>query len=297
MGKYGFYLMGKKGFEVLQSIMNKPFVDEIKFVVFGKDKSIDNDFSVEIEELCNSNNIKCVDRRSLPSQFVNNSAFTFAIGWRWMIRSETNLIVLHDSLLPKYRGFAPLVNMLLNGEKEIGVTALFASEEYDKGDVIDCSSMSITYPIKIKDAIDKVSTLYVDLIHKVLERIEHNEPIYGIKQNEDDATYSIWRDVKDYKINWKSNSEYIERFINSVSSPYAGAYTFVGNRKIIILDVEQYCDVKIESRSEHIGKCIFMKNNEPVIICSTGLLQIKNAFFSDNGLPIEESLTFRTRLT
>ena len=49
--------------------------------------------------------------------------------------------------MPKYRGFAPLVNSLVNGEKIIGVTALFASEEYDNGDIIMQSSVDITYPI------------------------------------------------------------------------------------------------------------------------------------------------------
>jgi methionyl-tRNA formyltransferase len=54
------------------------------------------------------------------------SDFNIAISWRWMLK-VSNLIVIHDSLLPKYRGFSPLVNMLINGEDTLGVTVLFAT--------------------------------------------------------------------------------------------------------------------------------------------------------------------------
>jgi methionyl-tRNA formyltransferase len=54
---------------------------------------------------------------------------------------------MHDSLLPKYRGFAPLPNALINGEREVGVTALFASEEYDMGDIVCQRRLAVEYPM------------------------------------------------------------------------------------------------------------------------------------------------------
>ena len=45
-----------------------------------------------------------------------------------MIKNSENLIVFHDSLLPKYRGFAPLVSQLINGEEYLGVTAIFTND-------------------------------------------------------------------------------------------------------------------------------------------------------------------------
>ena len=72
-----------------------------------------------------------------------------AVSWRWMIKHPKNkLIVFHDSILPKYRGFAPLVNMLINGEKEIGVSAIFGADEYDSE--IISEKTTISYPIKIQ---------------------------------------------------------------------------------------------------------------------------------------------------
>ena len=86
--------------------------------------------------------------------------YQLAIGWRWLISGTENLIVLHDSLLPKYRGFAPLVNSLINGEQEIGVTAIWAGPEFDAGEIIFQEKAGICYPIKIQEAIEIVSGLY-----------------------------------------------------------------------------------------------------------------------------------------
>ena len=116
-----------------------------------------------IHDLCEKEQIKWVDRSCKP---IIDSAYSIAIAWRWLIPIETHntLIILHDSLLPKYRGFAPLVNMLINHEPSIGVTALFANEEFDRGDIICQKSDSVVYPIRIDEAIEKVSKLYVEIV-------------------------------------------------------------------------------------------------------------------------------------
>ena len=126
-------LMTEKGYQVLKTITQ--YRDIISFVIIGKDDNVTNDFSKEIESTCKNNNIDFYYKGNEPK--VDEKKFIIAVSWRWMITHPANkLIVLHDSLLPKYRGYAPLVNMLINGEKEIGVTAIFGGNEYDKGDII-----------------------------------------------------------------------------------------------------------------------------------------------------------------
>ena len=69
------------------------------------------------------------------------------------------MIIFHDSLLPKYRGFAPLVNSLINQEKEIGVTAIKASQNYDEGDTVT-DNIGNDYDVTIQNgAIIKVRPL------------------------------------------------------------------------------------------------------------------------------------------
>ena len=81
-------------------------------------------------------------------------------GWRWLLPSTEKLIVLHDSLLPRYRGFNPLVSQLIDKEERLGVTAFFASDRYDCGDIINQPSIKVSYPLKINEAIERVCNCY-----------------------------------------------------------------------------------------------------------------------------------------
>jgi len=177
-------------------------------------------------------------------------------------------------LLPKYRGFAPLVNTLINGDKMGGVTALFASDEYDRGDMIMQKSIEINYPIKISEVIDNIKPIYYELVEDIYKLILNNQNLPRIKQNEDKATYSPWLDDKDYFIDWDWNAEKIKRFVDAVSYPYDNAKAYLNGNIVKFIDVEVVDDVEIEHRKRHIGKVIFIKDGYPVIICKKGLLKL-----------------------
>lgn len=81
-------------------------------------------------------------------------------------------------------------------------------------------------------------------------------------------------DKEDYKIDWAKDAEYIKRVIDSVGYPYLGAYTYVENQKVGVLDAKVLPDVKIENRTS--GKIIFIAENLPVVVCGSGLLKLKN---------------------
>jgi methionyl-tRNA formyltransferase len=292
--KITLYLMTQKGFEVLNALIDRKLEPVISEIVVGRDKNIDNDFANEIISICNHNNINHKERNE---SFQVTSDYSIAISWRWLIPdNKSKLIVLHDSLLPKYRGFAPLVNMLCNKEKEIGVTAIFASEEYDKGDIIAHSSTKINYPIKISNAIDLISQNYVDLVVKILSILDKGDKIIAVKQDEKLASYSLWRDEEDYVINWQKNSEDILNFINAVSSPYKGAATYInGQQKCRIFEAELESDVQIENID--IGKVIFVKNKFPVIVCGSGFIKLLKVVDDKTQKDLLPFKNFRVRLT
>ena len=122
--KVNLFLSGIKGYEVLKFIINNHNYHLINFVLIGQDKNIENDFSNEIEELCINKKLKFKFRVS-RKEMIPAADFSIAVAWKWLIKQKDILIVLHDSLLPKYRGYLPLVSQLINGEKEIGVTSFF----------------------------------------------------------------------------------------------------------------------------------------------------------------------------
>ena len=284
--KFGFFLMTQKGFDVLNSLTKRQQTQFIDFICIGKDANLEDDCSTKIKELCEINSITYFFKESL-SEKVLNSDFYIAISWRWLLNLP-NLIIIHDSILPKYRGFAPLVNMLINGENEIGATALFANKEYDKGEILAQEKKAIQYPITISEAINVVGNLYVSLVNQIINQSISNS-FQPKQQNENEATYSLWLDQEDYYIDWNSTAEKIKRKIDACGFPYDGAKTIVDNEIVIIENAEVEQDVTIENRA--VGKVIFVKDNCPVIVCGKGLLRLtvaKNANTKENILPLSK---------
>lgn len=289
MAKITMYLMNKKGLEVLNNIITEELSNIIEYVVLAKDSAVEKDYYDELVQVCDNNSIKHFDRKE---EFPSFSGYKFVIGWRWIISDSNKLIVLHDSILPKYRGFSPLVNMLINGEKEIGVTALFADQEYDKGPIILQKRTKIRYPIKIHQAIEVISSLYQKTVFEIINKILNNEMLEGIEQKENEATYSIWRDENDYVIDWSQDAELIKRSIDALGFPYNGAKTRIDEELITIDEAEVIEDVVIENR--HVGKIIFFKEGYPVVICGQGLLKITKARTEEKTFNLSK-MKFRTR--
>jgi len=278
--------MNKKGLEVLKSLTQFISVEDF-LIVSNTDTGVIDDYYEQIQSFCQLNKISFYNSNAeLPK-----SSFKFAIGWRWLIKDSTNLIVLHDSLLPKYRGFAPLVNSLINGEKEIGVTALYANDNFDSGDIISQSKVSIEYPIKIKDAIIKIIPLYISIISKILLKINSNSELEGVPQKNSLATYSLWRDEEDYFIDWNQDSSNIKRMIDAGGYPYKGAHTYVNEEIAIVKECEVVEDVIIVNRQY--GKVIFMETGNPIVVCKSGLLKI-NFMYNTKGEKINK-IKFRSR--
>lgn len=109
---------------------------------------------------------------------------------------------IHASLLPKYRGAAPIQWSLINGDKETGITLMYMDEFMDTGDIID----TIKYEIKDYDDIgtlhDELSVLGSNLLDKNLEYLISGN-VKRIKQDDDLATYApmIERDMEDIDFN------------------------------------------------------------------------------------------------
>ncbi|MGX1024403.1 formyltransferase family protein [Psychroflexus sp. MBR-150] len=269
------YLLGKKGFIALEKL-NKTHLNLISYVIVGYDKSVVNDYSDDIIRKCNELNLSYGLQNKT---YTNPAMYSIAIGWRWLINDNSNLIVFHDSILPKYRGFNPLVTALINGDNEIGVTALEGANDYDSGNIIKQEKISIDYPIKIKKAIDLISLCYAKLLNSILEKITLKE-IKTYPQDESLVSFSLWRDEENYKIDWSLDAKVIKRFIDAIGFPYKGAYSIVNNQKIIIRDAQVVEDVKIPIRE--MGKVIFKDKKSYTIVCGKGLLKVMK-FFDENG--------------
>lgn len=283
------FCLGRKALDSLVNIRKK-CINTIDCIVVGRDKNVQNDYADELISWAKLNKIKYVERVDFNNK-KNSSSHHISIAWRWLNKVNPNqkLIVLHDSLLPKYRGFNPLVTALINGDTEIGVTAIFGIDGFDKGDIIAQKKISIKYPIKINDAISKLCILYGTILTEILIKISLNQEISRKKQDESKATYSIWRDEEDYFINWQRSASEIKRTIDALGFPYKGAKSFLGNDVILIKEASEIPDLKIVNRTG--GKIIFKNYNHPCVICGEGILEIQECSTLD-----EKIIDFRNKL-
>ncbi len=286
--------MNQKGLAFLQGFVKQCEIGLIDYVIGAQDESVVNDYFDEIKSVAEVNNIPFIERKNFRFTDSTNQ-IAIAIGWRWIIPSKSfpKIMVFHDSLLPKYRGFAPTVNALINGENEIGVTALWASGQYDQGPILGQKSLKVTYPIKIDDAISALSRLYTELGIELVNEMIKNGLLNGDLQDESQASFSVWRDEEDYQIDWSKSAEDIRRFIDAVGYPYQGASSFIdGIGKVRVIDAEESFEYTHEV--VHPGKVFLKINDAPIVICGIGSLLIKKMVKDEDGSEIDMK-NFRVR--
>lgn len=170
-----------------------------------------------------------------------------ALGWYFIIPEQVLNSVLclgiHASLLPRYRGGAPLVWAIINGEQEAGVSLFQLTEKMDAGVLYGQRRFSISRSEDIADVYGKAEDASVDLIKAVLPEILNGNNC-GTHQDESMSSYYPMRTPKDGLIDWSMSSESVYNFIRAQTYPYPGAYTeYEGKRRIIWKAVP--CDVSV----------------------------------------------------
>ena len=145
-------------------------------------------------------------------------------------------INLHGSLLPKYRGAAPIQWSILNGDKTTGVTTIYMDEGMDSGDMILKKEVEIGENETTGELWDRLSNIGADLLVKTLKEIENGTAPREKQSNEFTMAPMLSKDMA--KINWQEQSaEQIKNLVRGLN-PIMGAYTFVNNKKIKLWEVE-----------------------------------------------------------
>jgi methionyl-tRNA formyltransferase len=285
------FLMTSKGLAVLEAIVSRFGAGAVSRVVGARDLAVETDYFDEISAFAATHGIAFFERSAAPPLEAGEPCL--AIGWRWLIEHADSLIVIHDSLLPRYRGFAPLVSCLVNGETKIGATALLASERFDEGDIFAQAAIEIAYPIRVAAAIEALASVYVGIAIELVEKIRRGVVLDRRPQDHAQASYSLWRDADDYRVDWSGHSARIRRFVDAVGYPYLGASAVVDGRLVRILEVEELAEIKIENRVA--GKVMFVENGLPTVVCGQGLLRLLRVVDDETRASLLPLKKFRTR--
>jgi len=219
------------------------------------------------------------------------------VGWRYLIpppaveQLRGEVIVAHDSLLPKLRGFAPLCTALIEGHAQSGVTVARVGDGVDNGDILWQGAFDIAPDDTLATLIDKTTPLYREGIRRYIAgELRDARP-----QDDRDATYSIWRNEDDLFIDWNDDARRIDRSVRALGHPYLGARTTIGDRVAILDRVEVVDDLMFAIRQP--GKIWSMDAaGRPTVVCGEGMIRIAAARWADDDTSIFPVKRLRQRL-
>lgn len=140
---------------------------------------------------------------------------------------------LHGSLLPKYRGRAPLNWVLVNGEKETGVTLHRMVQRADAGDIVAQQAVTITDSDVALSLHRKLCSASQMLLGDVLPKIRSGQT-QECAQDETQATYVGRRTPEDGRLDWEKPAQVLHNLVRAVSDPWPGAFGFVGTCQFIV---------------------------------------------------------------
>ena len=184
---------------------------------------------------------------------------------------------LHASLLPNYRGAAPINWAIINGETKTGVTTFYIDDKIDTGAMILSSEIAIDEEENAGQLHDRLMVLGSETVLKTLQLIEAGNVNPKIQENNDEIKTAYKLDKENCKINWQQSAREIHNLIRGLS-PYPVAWCY-------FKDNDQEWNVKIyeskiivEEHSETVGKIIATKK-ELKIAVANGFIQILSLQF------------------
>jgi len=140
---------------------------------------------------------------------------------------------MHGSLLPKYRGRAPVNWAVLHGETETGVTLHYMVKRADAGDIVDQQAVSIGPNETALEVFHKVTGAARIVLERQIEPLKRGTAPRR-RQVETEASYFGGRKPEDGRIDWTQSAAAIFNLVRAVTHPYPGAFTMVDGRRLFI---------------------------------------------------------------
>lgn len=203
---------------------------------------------------------------------------------------------LHGSLLPKYRGCAPINWAIINGERETGVTLHAMVAKADAGDILGQQAVEIGQNDTALALNHKLVEASASLLDRLLPGIKQNE-IAPIAQHDQKATTFGRRRPADGEIDWTQSATRIHNLVRALAHPYPGAFTHCHNNKLKIWEAR-----KVHSKAAKAPPGTILDTNPLRVVCGEGELEIhfgaesNGAFLSGTQLAEELGLVAGTRL-
>ncbi|MBL86348.1 MAG: methionyl-tRNA formyltransferase [Winogradskyella sp.] len=181
---------------------------------------------------------------------------------------------LHASLLPQYRGAAPIHWAIINGEKKTGVTTFFIDEKIDTGAIILSEETDISENTTVGELHDELMTIGSNLVIKTVQRIEEGDITTTIQPKSEDlkTAYKLNRD--NCKIDWSKDLDTIYNKIRGLN-PFPTAWCYLDNNEEDLLSIKLYgVEKEYETHNFEAG-LIFSDKTELKVSCQGGYVKVK----------------------
>ncbi len=262
---------------------------EIAAVFTHKDKPEENIWFNSVAELASGKGIPVY-----APEDVNHPVWTgriramqpeiiFSFYYRNLLKADLlsippkGCINLHGSLLPKYRGRVPINWALINGESESGVTLHYMTAKADAGNIIAQKRIAIEDCDTAKTLHLKAAKAASELLAKTLPAIKAGTAP-SIPQSNEDATYFGGRGPADGEIDWQQTAATIRNLVRALTSPYPGAFSFMGDRKCI------FWNVSTVENSSGAAPGTVISASPLLVACGKGAIQVETAQLADGVL-------------
>jgi methionyl-tRNA formyltransferase len=198
-------------------------------------------------------------------------------GWRKLISKEVfsiprfGAINIHDGLLPKYRGFAPINWCIINGEKEAGITTHYIDEFADTGNILLQKKAPIKENDTAFDIYNKLLELSQELILETLSLVESSPEKNRDQKTMEKGFFCSRRFPDDGRINWNLDRTEIYNLIRALSDPYPNAFCYHDTKKIKIVKAK----LSNEDFRGPFGRICSIQDNGIIVTCGTNPKKIK----------------------
>ena len=207
--------------------------------------------------------------RDMQPELIVVAAFGQFLSQEILSMPKFGCINVHASLLPKYRGAAPIQYAIIKGEKESGVTIMQMDIGMDTGAMLDKVVVPIGENTTMGELHDALKNKGAELLIQVIEKIEAGT-IIAEPQNNDEATYATLLDRSMERIDWSKSAQEVHNLIRGFN-PAPSTFTNLPNGK----NLKIWCSLLTEKKSDAApGMVIEVSKRSFYVACGRGVVEI-----------------------
>ena len=232
-----------------------------------------------VKQLAEASDIPVIQPQSLKDELAINELRRFqpelmiVVAYGLILPAEVLAIPIHGclnvhaSLLPRWRGAAPIQRAILAGDASSGVTIMQMDEGLDTGDMLKMSEVPIDAEMTAETLHDELAVLGANALLDVVDQIDRGSHPQAVQQDENQTSYAAKLSKSEAEINWALPAPQVLRLIKAFN-PWPVAYTSWSGKTLRIWDA-RIIDEDIEANP---GELASMDHKLPVIACGEGAL-------------------------